>query len=255
MVSMPKPNAQYEDRLRQYASPMPVNIDDVSLRAESFDQILQNRGIRFIHEKVIPCPNISSLEDNTHNPNCTFCDVNGMYTYDRKEVYGIFTSNSLQKSFERQGYWEIGNAVVTVPSLYDDGTVCELSMFDKLVIPDFTVRLFEMQTYNAGIVSARYPINAFDYMASVEDDVLVTYTQNTDFSITNGKIVWIGTGKNPSGVFNLAYYANPVYVVVNQMRELRVSQQLVGGDKIATRMPSQYLVKRDYMQNTVQVEV
>lgn len=259
MSNMPKPDKIYTDRPNQTSSPMPINIQDVSLNKQSFDQLLQNRGIRFIHRKAVPCVNMRSLDDNSHNPNCTICDGNGMYYYEEREIYGIFTSNSLQKNFEQQGFWEIGSAVVTLPTEYADGTQCDLSMYDQLVIPDFTTRMWEHKEYyptDNNQQRMRYPINTFEFLSSVEDGSLVSYIEGTDFNIVNGNIEWID-GNTPSydattdrgSVYNIVYYANPVYVVLNHMRELRISQQLIAGQKIAIRMPQQILVKRDFLSN------
>jgi len=256
---MPKPTQVYPDRVNQKPSPMPVNIQDVSLNKQNFDQLLQNRGIRFIHRKAVPCVNMNSLDDNSHNPNCTICDGSGLYYYEEKEIYGIFTSNSLQKNFEQQGFWEIGTAVVTLPAEYEDGTQCELGQYDQLVIPDFTVRLWELKEYyptDNNQQRLRYPIDTFEFMSSVENGSVVSYTEGTDFNVVDGNIEWV-TGKTPSydatidrgSAYNIVYYANPVYVVMNHMRELRVSQQLVGGQKTAIRMPQSVLVKRDFLNN------
>jgi len=259
MSDMPKPDKAYTDRTNQHPSPMPVNIQDVSLRKQSFDQLLVNRGIRFTHRKAVPCANMRNLDDNSHDANCAFCDGNGMYYYLEKEVYGIFTSNSLQKNFEQQGFWEIGTAVVTLPTEYADGTQCELTMYDQLVIPDFTVRIDELREYrltDGNLQSMRYPIDTFEYMSSIESGSLVTYTEDTDFSIVGGDIKWDTDETNPGidSVYNIVYYANPVYVVLNHMRELRISQQLVDGVKTAIRLPQSVLVKRDFLSNPSEAE-
>lgn len=264
MSNMPKPDQVLTDRPNQQPSPMPVNIQDVSLHKQSFDQLLQNRGIRFIHRKAVPCVNMRSLDDNSHSPNCTICSGNGFYYYAEKEIYGIFTSNSLQKNFEQQGFWEIGTAVVTLPSEYDDGTQCELGMYDQLVIPDFTTRMFELKEYmptDNNQQQTRYPIHTFEFMSSVENGTLNTYIKDTDFSIVDGKIQWV-PGNTPGydatsgvgSVYNIVYYSNPTYVVMNHMRELRVTQQLVNGVKTAVRLPQQVLVKRDFLSNPSDTE-
>lgn len=264
MSNMPKPDQVLTDRPEQKPSPMPVNIQDVSLNKQSFDQLLQNRGIRFIHRKAIPCVNMRSLDDSSHNPNCTICNGNGQYYYEEREIYGIFTSNSLQRNFEQQGFWEIGTAVVTIPTEYADGTQCELGMYDQLAIPDFTVRMYELKEYyptTNNQQQLRYPINTFEFMSSVEGGVLKTYVKDTDFTIVDNNIQWV-SGNTPAydattqrgSVFNVAYYSNPVYVVLNHMRELRVSQQLVAGTKTAVRLPQQVLVKRDFLSNPSETE-
>ena len=246
-----------------YPSNMPVFIPDPSLKSQSFDQLIQNRGIRFIHKVSAPCPNLRSLQDNSHNPNCPICDGNGMMYYREKEIFGIFYSNSLQKNFEQQGIWEIGSAVVTLPVQYADGSRAEFNTFDQLVIPDFTVRLWELKEYeprNDG-QQMRYPIESVDYIASVVNNILVPYEDGVDYNIVDGKIFWIA-GKEPvydniherGDVFVVVYFAHPVYNVLQHMRELRITQELQGGSKVPVRLPQQVLVKRDFLFNAPEKE-
>jgi hypothetical protein len=241
---------------------MPVIIPDPSIKGQSFDQLINNRGVRFIHKLAAPCPNLRALADNSHNPNCPICDGNGMMYYREKEVHGVFYSNSLQKNFEQQGIWEIGSAVVTLPTKYDDGTRAEFNTFDQLVIPDLTVRLWELKEYEPRpSQQMRYPIESVDYIAAVKNNVLVPYTLGTDYNIVDGKIEWIA-GQEPDydntnergEVFVVVYFAHPVYNILQHMRELRITQELVGGVKTPVQLPQQVLVKRDFLFNKPETE-
>lgn len=261
----PGSGSTYPTSPTSYSPMQSILIPDPSLKGVAFDQLLQNRGVRFIHRLATPCPNIKSVHDNNHNPLCPICDGNGLYYYREKEIWGVFQSNSLQKNFEMQGLWEIGSAVVTLPTEYPDGTPAEFNTFDQLVIPDFTVRLWELKSYEPrvdGKQQMRYPIASIDYIASVKDNgVLVTYTEGTDFNIVDGKISWIA-GKQPEydtateqgDVFTINYFANPVYNVLQHLRELRISQQLVNGVKVPVKLPQQVLVKRDFLANPSEKE-
>lgn len=260
-----KPNQVYPKSPTSSPSPMPLNIPDPSLRGESWDQLLQNRGIRFIHRRAAPCPNIRTIYDNSHNPNCPICDGQGIFYYAEQEIWGIFYSNSLEKNFEMQGIWEVGTAVVTLPTEYPDGTQAEFNTFDQLVIPDFTVRMWEFKEY---VPTAnrqqgfRYAIHNVDNVSSAVNDALVTYQQGVNFNIVDGNIEWV-PGETPpydavnerGDVYIATFFANPVYNVLQHMRELRISQQLVGGQKIAKRLPQQILVKRDFLSRPSEKEV
>ena len=261
-MTMKKPDAVYPLTSTSTPSPMPTQILDPSIRGLSFDQLVQNRGIRFIHKRAVPCPNIRSLDDNTHNPLCPFCDNSGILRYGDREIVGTFSSNSLEKLFEQQGMWEVGSAIATLPAEYVDGTQADFNTFDQLVIPDFEVRLWETKEFEPrkdNKQRLRYPIatGGIDYMSSVESGVLVVYTTGTDFNVVDGVIEWIA-GKEPAydtvteigSVFTVAYFANPVYNVLQHMRELRVTQELQpDGTKIARRLPQEILVRRDFLAN------
>jgi hypothetical protein len=257
---MNTPNGPQVTPPNAFPSPMPQNIDDTSIRGASFDQLLANRGIRFTHKRAVPCPNMKSLDDNSHDPLCPFCDSSNILRYGDKEIVGVFQSDSLQKLFERQGIWEIGSAIVTLPTEYSDGTEADFNTFDQLVILDFEVRLWELKQYKSnmnGTTSLRYPISqsGVDFICSIKNGIKTTYTLGVDFDIVSGKISWINTptvdsvtGLGP--VFSIAYYALPVFNVLQHMRELRVTQEMQpDGSIISKRLPQEILVKRDFLVN------
>ena len=258
-MSMNKPNTIYPTSSTSYPSFMPNQILDPSLKGLSFDQLIQNRGIRFIHRIALPCPNMKDLEDGNHDPYCTVCEGDGFIYYQEKEIWGAFYSNSLNKQYEQQGTWDIGSAVITFPAEYPDGSQADFNAFDQLVIPDFTIRLWELVEYEPtsnNIQYIRYPIEKLDYMASSVNDTLKEWVEGTNFNIVDGGIEWI-SGQEPQydsisengDVLTISYYAKPVYVVLQNLRELRVSQELVDGQKVSRRLPQQVQVKRDFLAN------
>ena len=241
-------------------SPMPTFIPDPSIRGVSFDQLLNQRGVRFVHRKAIPCMNMESVNYQNHHPDCQFCDDSGILYYEEKEIWGTFSGNSMEKTFEAHGVWEAGTAVVTLPTEYADGTQADFNTYDRLELPDFTVRLWELKAYEPrpdGIQYLRYPIQKVEYVSSITDGVQKMYKVGVDFNITaDGGIQWI-SGKEPDysnvlergEVIGWAYFANPVYVVVQSLRELRITQEMVNGVKTAKRLPQQVLVRRDFIMN------
>ena len=257
-MSMDKPNKQYPSAPTSSASPMPLYLPDPSIRGVSFDDLLKNRGIRFIHKRATPCPNILTVDNNAHEPNCTFCDNNGYLHYNPTEIFGIFQGNSIEKTFEAHGVWEIGSAVITFPTEYADGTQADFNTFDTLTIPDFTIRLWEIKEFEPrpGLVQElRYPIEKVDYVSSIVNGVQKFYIPGVDFNIdANGQIVWV-YGRTPAynpvtnhgEVLTWSFYAHPVYIVVQSLRELRITQEMVGGVKTARRLPQQILAKRDFL--------
>jgi hypothetical protein len=107
----------------------------------------------------------------------------------------------------------------------------------------------------------RYPVFNVDFLASAINDQINPFEEGVDFNIVDGNIEWV-PGHQPSydavhkrgDVFVVQYFANPVYNVLQHMRELRVSQQMVMGQKIARRLPQQILVKRDFLANPPEKE-
>jgi hypothetical protein len=260
-MAMDPPNKPYPNApatsITSGPSPMPLYLPDPSIKGVSFDQLLNQRGVRMIHHKAIPCMNISSTDYNAHEPDCSFCDDSGIIYYDSKEIWGVFSGNSIEKTFEAHGVWEIGSAVVTMPTEYAAGGQADFNTHDLLEIPDFTVRLWELKMYEPreGGQSLRYPIQHVEYASSITDGVQKFYNVGVDFNISSdGKVVWI-PGKEPyydenmekGEVVGFAYFAIPVYVVLQSLRELRITQEMVNGQKQARRLPQQILVRRDFM--------
>ena len=260
-MSMDKPNQSYPPPAQattSVSSVMPLYLPDPSIKGVSFDQLLNQRGIRFMHSKAVPCPNVLTVDNNAHLPNCTFCDDSGIMYYGDEELWGVFSGNSIEKTFEAHGVWEIGTAVVTFPTEYKSGGQADFNTYDRLVIPDFTVRMYEMKEYEprtGNIQTLRYPIQHVEFASSIRNNVQKIFEQGVDFTIsTDGDIVWV-FGKEPfydaatghGEVIIWSFFANPVYIVVQSLRELRITQELVNGQKVARRLPQQILIRRDFM--------
>ena len=261
-MSMDKPGQPYPNppatSSTSVSSPMPMFLPDPSIKGISFDQLLAQRGIRMIHEKVVPCPNIQSVNTSAHQPDCEFCDDSGILYYDQKEIFGTFSGNSIEKTFEAHGVWEVGTAVATFPTEYSDGTQADFNTYDRLTVPDFTVRLWELKEYEprtGNKQSLRYPVTKVEYASSITNGVQKFYVVDVDFTISvDGDVTWI-PGKEPwydadrdvGESIVWSYFANPVYVVVQSLRELRITQEWVNGVKQARRLPQNVLIRRDFM--------
>jgi hypothetical protein len=260
-MPMKKPDATLPPSPASTPSSFPMTLPDPSIRGDTFDQQLQNRGVRFIHKRSAPCPNMRSLDDDSHDPNCPHCDNSKILYYRQQEIVGVFYGNSLERLFEYQGVWEIGTAVITLPTEYADGSgQADFNTFDQLVMPDFEARTWELKEYEprvGGKQRLRYPIISIDYISTVQNGTLKVFEAGEDYNIVDGEIEWVA-GKEPNynnvtergDVLTISYYINPVYTVLQSMRELRITQEFQeDGTKQARRLPQQVLVKRDFLVN------
>lgn len=254
-MSVDKPDQQYPNSPGSFGPFFPGLLPDPSIRGDAFDQLINNRGIRFIHKIAAPCPNMNSLNDNNHDPECPFCDQSQILYVQEKEIWGVLSSNSLEKLYEIQGVWEVGTAVITFPTEYPDGEQADFNVFDQLMCPDFQVRLSDLREYDGlPTTGSKYPIVRIVNMTSISDGVLKEYEEGVDFNLVDGKIEWV-SGQEPNyddmndigEVLSITYVANPVYNVLQTLHELRVTQELVNGQKVAKRLPQQVLVKRDFL--------
>ena len=258
--NMDKPSGTFTPTSTSTQPFFPNQIPDVSINKGAFDQILQNRGIRFNHYRALPCPNLTSLDDNSHDPICPHCDGSGIIYYEKRDIVGVMTSAGIEKQFEYNGIWEAGTATVTLPSEYTDGTQADFAMFDKLEVVDYTIRLWEKKEYEPRPdykQQLRYPIQKIEYIISADHTQIYTYEVGIDYSIVDGVIQWI-PGNHPEydplsetgEVFSISYLAHPIYLVMQPIRELRMTQQMMpDGTKMAIRLPQQLVVKRDFLVN------
>lgn len=239
-------------------SPMPIFLPDPSIRGVSFDQLIGQRGIRMFHEKAIPCPNVQSVNTSAHVPDCEFCDNSGILYYEKREIWGVFSGNSIEKTFEAHGVWEVGTAVVTFPTEYAEGDQADFNTYDRLELPDLQTRLWELKEYEprvGNIQRLRYPVTHVEFASSISDGVQKFYYPVVDFNIDgNGDIAWVAgqepwydSSRDVGETIAWAYFAKPVYIVVQSLRELRVTQEMVNGVKQIRRLPQQVLIRRDFM--------
>lgn len=250
------PQVTYPTSPTSFGPTMPPHIPDPSISHISFEQLLANRGVRFLHRKATPCPNMISLNGGQHDPECTLCDHDGFVYYKEKEIIGSFIGNTMEKIFEYQGVWDIGSTMATFPTIYPDGTEADFNTMDKLVMLDFEVRLWELTEWKNAPINLRYPVVGVEYMAAAVDGVMQEYEDGVDFDIVDGSIVF-RDGHEPEyneterngEVITISYFANPVYIVLHPLRELRVSQEFVNGEKVTQRLPQQLILKRDWMPN------
>ena len=254
------PNVVYPPAKGPSSPYMPLNIPDPTMNEDAFEQLLANRGIRFIHRKGTPCPNMITLTSNQHSPNCELCDHDNFFYYQEKEFWGTFIGNTIQKIFEYQGIWDIGATMLTVPTMYPDGSEADFNTMDKLVMVDFEVRLWELFEWKDPVndtVFLRYPVTGVEFMFRSENDKnIITYEDGVDFDIVDGAIKFkknadllFNKDERVGSVVSISYFANPVYIVLHPLRELRVTQELDPGtgQKVTRRLPMQLVIKRDYM--------
>jgi hypothetical protein len=115
--------------------------------------------------------------------------------------------------------------------------------------------LKEFEPRPGNIQALRYPVEKIDFATSIVDGQQIFYKVGIDFNIdADGNIAWVD-GKEP--VYNSntghgtpitwVFYAEPVYYVVQTLRELRITQELIQGQKTAKRLPQSILVKRDFL--------
>lgn len=241
----------------------PRPLPDPSFDPEGFDELIINRGIRWIHHKAAYCPNVLSLEVQEHDPNCKDCE-NGYLFFDtnhNEPIMGIFQNNKLERLYEINGLWEQGDAVVTFTSyapkdgIVGAGPVNSFKIGDKLTCLDYTFDWQErLEHQPAGLDRLKYPAVSVEFLA----DKNQRYMEGVDFEITAmGEIRWLPGGKKPlldnqrnkGGIFTIVYQARPIFYVMQVLHEIRATKGISRKTGVleTIRLPQQLLIRRDYM--------
>ena len=76
----------------------PDGAQQFAMNPNEFDRLIKGHGIRMIHARPIPCPNIRDLYAGDHDPACDRC-YNGMIYYGQKEFIGYFGANNNSRQF------------------------------------------------------------------------------------------------------------------------------------------------------------
>ena len=237
----------------------PAKLPDPNLDPIAFEELIKNRGVRWCHQKAVACPNITDINIQNHDPNCKKCE-NGLLYFDPMEIHGVLQANKLERMYEIQGVWDVGEAVVTFSAYTDDkdgnpgmGDPVSLQHFDRVTCLDYEFRWQELiECSPTGIDRLRYPALSVQTLQTTDK----VYYIDQDFVITaEGHIKWIGKMPkhdqlNDRGqVYTISYSARPVFIVVQLLHEIRATkaEHIKTGKIEAIRLPQQVLIRRDYL--------
>ena len=258
---MPKRPTQIFDSIGRIKPNLPDGLKGPIFDGAAFDEHIRQYGLRWKHEKAALCPNVMDIDAQDHDPNCANCDRGYLFFGDKVPI-GAFYQNKLEKMYDAQGVWDIGQAVVTFQSYLDgpdgepsQGSMVDFQVGDRLTCLDYTFTWQELiENSPGGIDRLRYPACTVEFVA----DKNMTYLEGVHFKITKeGFIEWVSAKRpkfrqdiNRGGVYTVVYTAQPVFFVVQLLHEIRAT---IGTDKRngneikAIRLPQQVLIRRDYL--------
>lgn len=230
---------------------MSAPLMQATLNPAIFEELIAHHGIRMIHSRPVPCPNVRDLHDGTHSPSCSFC-FNGFYYYDEQEFIGVLFSNSMDRRFQTSGTWDLDQAYVMVPVKDSSGNTLDVQYFDQIIIPDFTVRYYQRVEHSqSGIDRMQFPVTSVDFLIDASGK---RYRPDIDFVVDNGRIRWIGErpGYDPftdrGVIYSVNYYTRPAYTVIGLPHQIRSTQtKSEDGNNIEARYPQLCSVRKDFI--------
>ena len=247
---MRRPNAKLPSSPGIIKSRTPDNLPDPQLNPKDFEQLIRNRGIRFKLEKSAYCPNFTNIDTQQHDPNCKLCD-GGLVYYSETIISGILQNQKLERFYEVQGLWNVGECICTFSAYDDDGRAIDLAIYDKLSCLDYESRFVEVLEHSpTGIDRLKYPATSVEFLRTTDK----IYYVDSDFVITpEGYISWRDPANQPSynqsiqkgQIITISYCYKPVFLITQILHELRATKAFdpVTNTSVAIRLPQMVLLR------------
>ncbi len=237
----------------RFIGQMPHGQMQVGMNPEAFNDLIQGKGIRMIHSKPIPCPNVRDIHASDHDPSCNSCN-NGFLYYGQKEFIGAFMGNDNSRQFMINGQWDLDNATIVIPTKFQDGSEIDIQLFDQIIVPDFTVRFYQRVEHSqSGIDRLQFPATKVDVLI---DATGKQYTPDVDFSVDDaGNIKWHTQNRpgydlsiNRGIVYSVNYYCRPVFTIIGLPHQLRTTQTVgKDGKPVQERFPQTAVVRKEFV--------
>jgi hypothetical protein len=225
----------------------------VGMNPKGFNELIASKGIRMVHARPLPCPNIKDLHASDHDPSCNQCQ-NGMIYYGHRELVGAFMGNDNNRQFLINGQWDLSNASIVMPTAYADGEDLDIQLFDQIIIPDFTVRYYQRVEHSqTGIDRLQFPAAKVDLII---DSTGASYTPEVDFTVDSfGNIKWLSQNRpgydlsiDRGDIYSVNYYCKPVFTIIGLPHQLRTTQTIgPDGKPIQERFPQTAIVRKEFV--------
>lgn len=202
---------------------------------DQIESLLLTKGISGIHYKHALNPDMESV-NGVVNPNTKEAQW-GVRYYQARPIKIVPQNFALQHQLNAQGIWGLHTVMLNVTGYYLDlnqegkRDIVQVAPYDIILLDKdssgkgVTTEVRQKFEYNPnGPMKLNYRVEGVDYLADRER----RYVQDQDFSIVDGKIVWLPAGRKPSfvngkgAVMSIVYYIKPVYVVKNVPHSIRI---------------------------------
>lgn len=188
----------------------------VDLNPESFDRLIQQKGMVAKVYRTLYCPNVKSVDGAEHEIDCTICNGSGWLDVDPICVPVYIQTQELDKLPQIEGFVDGNTVLITFP------IGVEMQYFTRIELEDFT-DIFPQRVMRApGKLT-----DVLKYKAA-RVNVLVDhnnkrYYQDQDFRIDcSGNILWMTPGDQQkvafslvpdSGTWTLSYASHPTAAI------------------------------------------
>ena len=228
------------------------------------DAFTTSLGVDFTHYKAIPSPiGKKDRGDYRRSDGVDTITSNGMIYRCAGKFTATITDNSRGSKQATGGTLDPSESRLVLPRFYNkdavaDGDRIYFAPGDRVYVSDLNadvkVSNYQEMDYQAGIDNEpMFPIMALD--GSILDSRGIEYVQNLDFTICQGNIRWLPTGKNPGidpdtgkgRVYSIRYLYNAFWYVVSIPKEVRITNVSNGSVRSPERMPYHVVVVREFI--------
>lgn len=177
--------------------PEQSNRERVDLNPESFDRLINQKGVECQVFRTLYCPNVKSVDGAEHEIDCTFCNGSGFIDVDPICSFVYIQHQELNELPAIEGFVDGSTVQMTFP------TGVEVQYFTKIVLKDFKDIFPQRVMRKAGSL-----IDVLKYPACIVNVLLdkdnVRYYQNIDFTLDlNGNVKWLTPGDQQLVAFSL----------------------------------------------------
>lgn len=213
----------------------------VNLRAQDFDNLIRNQGVKVKVYRTIYCPLVKSIDGAEHEVDCPLC--HGDQFLDRLPIETWAFIQSQATGFEHfsEGIYD-GN---TVSITFLQGI--ELQYFTLVELCDFTDIYLQRVKRQEGMTDVlRYKGHRVNLLV---DSSGKEYYEGSDFQLdTNGNVCWkAGKGPNAGQIYSIHYETSVKFRATKAMHANRFANvSTAEGDK-ATKMNEQWLCDKVFL--------
>lgn len=215
--------------------PIPGAAPVAAFNRDQIESLLLTKGISGLHYKHALNPDMETM-NGAVNPNTKEAQW-GVRYIECRPIKVIPQNFSLQHQLGVQGIWGLHTVMLNITGYYLDlnkegkKDIVHAAPYDIIVLDKdpagmgVTTEMRQRFEYNPnGPMKLNYRAESVHYLADRDRK----YEQDQDFTIVDGKIVWLPNGRKPSfrdgkgSVMSIIYYIKPVYIVKNVPHSIRI---------------------------------
>ena len=222
-----------------------------------FENLIYQNGINFKLERAVFCP-CRRTDNGSPQTTCQNCNGSGWLFSEPNLIAGMVSSLNYEQIIQMTYPEVTATANLTLSETND----FRLNYFDKLIVQDGNgiivnnIKPFKLvpNTYNKKTfqLSLPYRVISIDYLILYISSTEIMKLTSSDYSIQSDSNVIelsdiitkkiVNSGLNDV-MASIRYYHYPIYHVLRQEHNIRISHVKEGSIEVAKKFPLQYMIR------------